>query len=324
MRESAPVEGETVLVIGNPQGLTGTVSTGIVSAVRGNAIQFTAPVSNGSSGGPVVDEQGQVLGIVNFIVAPNEGQINENLNFAFGFALMRTAILNQRDTPPSRYAKVTPPPVPAPLRPEPPVSDEELITPTRFGPHYNIFTYELPPAPLPGQENRPSFIQRKPMRVLEYELAAVLDPKAANQISYPVYHYLKEIAPGPKDFSLIPDYLFPTLNYWFELKKCTRGEALASDAAYYRRWPLRTITIDNTKISVACIFQSEDPTDVMNRTYLVSIPYSYTVRTYSKFKKSWANAAAMVRVGTRASSNKPAYLILALRNGAADTRAGED
>jgi serine protease Do len=46
------VEGETVLVIGNPEGLQGTVSNGIISAFRENRsyIQITAPVLPGSSG----------------------------------------------------------------------------------------------------------------------------------------------------------------------------------------------------------------------------------------------------------------------------------
>src|SRR5260221_14639375 len=59
------VEGQRVLVIGNPEGLEGTVSDGIISAFRENRsmIQITAPISLGSSGSPVLDESGQVLGI---------------------------------------------------------------------------------------------------------------------------------------------------------------------------------------------------------------------------------------------------------------------
>jgi serine protease Do len=59
------VEGQKVLVIGNPEGLQGTVSDGIVSAFRENRtyIQITAPISPGSSGSPVLDESGQVIGM---------------------------------------------------------------------------------------------------------------------------------------------------------------------------------------------------------------------------------------------------------------------
>jgi S1-C subfamily serine protease len=66
-------------VIGNPTGLIGTVSDGIISAFRDNRsiIQITAPISHGSSGSPVMDESGQVIGIATLEIA--EGQ---NLNFA--------------------------------------------------------------------------------------------------------------------------------------------------------------------------------------------------------------------------------------------------
>jgi len=71
------LEGQSILVIGNPESQYGTVSTGIVSALRGNYFLFTAPVSHGSSGSPVVDENGDVVGVAAAIA--REGQ---NLNFA--------------------------------------------------------------------------------------------------------------------------------------------------------------------------------------------------------------------------------------------------
>lgn len=79
---ATPQEGESVVVIGNPFGLEGSVSNGIVSAVRdipnfGRIIQITAPISPGSSGSPVVNMRGQVIGIATLQVS--EGQ---SLNFA--------------------------------------------------------------------------------------------------------------------------------------------------------------------------------------------------------------------------------------------------
>src|SRR5687767_14082279 len=66
--KTSPQEGESVVVIGNPLGLEGSVTNGIVSAVRdiptfGRIIQITAPISPGSSGSPVVNMQGQVIGV---------------------------------------------------------------------------------------------------------------------------------------------------------------------------------------------------------------------------------------------------------------------
>jgi tetratricopeptide (TPR) repeat protein len=80
--KTAPQEGESIVIIGNPFGLEGSVSNGIVSAVRdiagyGRIIQITAPISPGSSGSPVVNMRGQVIGIATLQAA--EGQ---NLNFA--------------------------------------------------------------------------------------------------------------------------------------------------------------------------------------------------------------------------------------------------
>src|SRR4029078_11155566 len=77
-----PDEGERIVVIGNPLGLEGTVSDGIVSGIRdlpklGRLIQLTAPISHGSSGGPVVNMFGDVVGVAR--AALSEGQ---NLNFA--------------------------------------------------------------------------------------------------------------------------------------------------------------------------------------------------------------------------------------------------
>jgi len=83
--------GESVFVVGNPEGLEATFSKGIVSAVRSreeaSVLQITAPVSEGSSGGPVLNEQGKVIGVV-FAVRP-QGQ---NLNFAVPISYVRDAL----------------------------------------------------------------------------------------------------------------------------------------------------------------------------------------------------------------------------------------
>jgi len=61
-----PEIGETVFAVGNPRGLEGTFSAGIVSAHREleglGLLQITAPISPGSSGGPIADERGEVIG----------------------------------------------------------------------------------------------------------------------------------------------------------------------------------------------------------------------------------------------------------------------
>src|ERR1700691_1901877 len=73
--------GDPVYAIGNPEGLEGTFSPGIVSGIRqpgsGTLLQITAPISPGSSGGPILDNTGKVIGVA--VATLKEGQ---NLNLA--------------------------------------------------------------------------------------------------------------------------------------------------------------------------------------------------------------------------------------------------
>src|SRR5271157_2184082 len=75
--------GEQVVAIGNPLSLESTVSNGIVSGIRtietegGDFLQITAPISPGSSGGPLFNMAGEVVGITTSHLAGGQ-----NLNFA--------------------------------------------------------------------------------------------------------------------------------------------------------------------------------------------------------------------------------------------------
>jgi S1-C subfamily serine protease len=105
-----PGAGEPVVVISSPLGLEKTVSQGIISGFREHNkkryLQITAPISPGSSGGPVLDRQGRVLGVTAFILDGNHAQ---NLNFAIpareiqrvlgaqGAASSKTLQIHERD-----------------------------------------------------------------------------------------------------------------------------------------------------------------------------------------------------------------------------------
>ena len=73
--------GAPIYAVGNPRGLEGTFSQGIISSIRkvgtDKILQLTAPISPGSSGGPVLNNKGQVIGVS---VATFRG--GQNLNFA--------------------------------------------------------------------------------------------------------------------------------------------------------------------------------------------------------------------------------------------------
>lgn len=84
--------GQAVLCIGNPYGLPGTMTHGIISSLRTvrdpnagidivNAIQTDAPVNPGNSGGPMLNSMGQVIGIDSAILSPTHS------NIGIGFAI---------------------------------------------------------------------------------------------------------------------------------------------------------------------------------------------------------------------------------------------
>jgi len=82
--------GDKVVVISSPEGLSNTVTDGILSARRGGeqpALQVSAAISPGSSGGPVFDETGHVVG-----VAQSQWEEGENLNFAIPVEVVNTLL----------------------------------------------------------------------------------------------------------------------------------------------------------------------------------------------------------------------------------------
>jgi Trypsin-like peptidase domain len=78
--------GDDILVAGNPEGLEASFSRGIVSGIRSvsGLIQMDAAISPGSSGGPVVNRQGEVIGLA--VATLVEGQ---NLNFSVPIRYLR-------------------------------------------------------------------------------------------------------------------------------------------------------------------------------------------------------------------------------------------
>lgn len=82
------VRGQRVVAIGSPLGLFNSVSDGIISGFRHmddvDMIQFTAPISHGSSGGAVLNMQGEIIGIST--AGFDEGQ---NINLAVGYESIR-------------------------------------------------------------------------------------------------------------------------------------------------------------------------------------------------------------------------------------------
>jgi hypothetical protein len=96
--------GEHVVAIGHPLGMGNTVSDGLVSAVRRldpklTLLQISAPISPGSSGGPIFNERAEVIGVATLYSA--EGQ---NLNFGVPVLYLKPMLLAERGTPLAAFA----------------------------------------------------------------------------------------------------------------------------------------------------------------------------------------------------------------------------
>jgi len=98
--------GEAVYAVGNPQGLEGTISQGIVSSIRqigsDKLLQITAPISPGRSGGPLLNLKGEVIGVT---VATFRG--GQNLNFAIPSSYLKTLIAQAGPAKPLAGTKAT-------------------------------------------------------------------------------------------------------------------------------------------------------------------------------------------------------------------------
>lgn len=96
--------GDWVIAVGNPFGLGGSVSAGIISA-RGRDIQagpfddflqIDAPINRGSSGGPLFDKEGKVIGVNSAIFSPNGGNIG--IGFAIPSAMARDIVAELKES----------------------------------------------------------------------------------------------------------------------------------------------------------------------------------------------------------------------------------
>ncbi len=102
LAEKAPRVGDWVLAVGNPFGLSSTVTAGIVSA-RGRDIgagpyddflQIDAPVNKGNSGGPTFDTEGNVVGVNTAIYSPSGGSVG--IAFAIPAATVNSVVASSR------------------------------------------------------------------------------------------------------------------------------------------------------------------------------------------------------------------------------------
>ena len=103
LAETSPRIGDWVLAVGNPFGLGGTVTAGIVSA-RGRDIgagpyddflQIDAPVNKGNSGGPTFNTEGSVIGVNTAIFSPSGGSVG--IAFAIPAETVKSVVAQLKD-----------------------------------------------------------------------------------------------------------------------------------------------------------------------------------------------------------------------------------
>ena len=89
LSNSKPRIGDDIFVLGNPKGLETTLSKGIVSSLRpkNDLVQIDAAISPGSSGSPVLDTYGEVIGVATF-----KRLDCENCNFAVDINLIKNEL----------------------------------------------------------------------------------------------------------------------------------------------------------------------------------------------------------------------------------------
>lgn len=101
--EAKPRVGDWVIAVGNPFGLGGTVTTGIVSASGrdigagpyDNFLQIDAPINRGNSGGPAFNLKGEVIGVNTAIFSPSGGSVG--IGFAIPASTAKTIVADLRD-----------------------------------------------------------------------------------------------------------------------------------------------------------------------------------------------------------------------------------
>jgi serine protease Do len=102
--EGVPQIGDWVLAVGNPYGLGGTVTAGIISAQGRDIgsspyddfIQIDAPVNKGNSGGPAFDESGRVVGVTTAIYSPSGGSVG--IGFAIPADTVKSVVTQLKET----------------------------------------------------------------------------------------------------------------------------------------------------------------------------------------------------------------------------------
>ena len=159
--------GDTVYAVGNPRGLEGTFSNGIISQIRGKGaeklLQFTASISKGNSGGPVLNEVGEVIGVVSFKIGDNEiHDFSGNLNFAIPSNYLK-ALIDRRLGPAKPVSPKATPKKPKSQKSVQPKPVTPKVTPQKPTPPKPVQPKPVTPKVTPQKPTPPKPVQPKPV-----------------------------------------------------------------------------------------------------------------------------------------------------------------
>jgi serine protease Do len=169
-------QGELVFAFGSPEGLRGTVTHGVVSAVARQTdpdssmvyIQTDAPINPGNSGGPLVDSNGDVVGLNTFILSQSGG--NEGLGFAIPCGVLNIAYQQLR-----KFGHLHKPEIGISVQTITPTMADGLKLPQKFG---VVISDVLPGGPAEAAGLRIG------------DVLVGIDGKAAGSVPYVAFHLM--------------------------------------------------------------------------------------------------------------------------------------
>jgi serine protease Do len=88
MADDVPSLGDEVITIGNPRGIGLSISKGVISRIGDDGdLQLNLQLNPGNSGGPVVNQQGELIGVISFLVEEIQA-----MSFAIGLPQIKAFI----------------------------------------------------------------------------------------------------------------------------------------------------------------------------------------------------------------------------------------
>jgi len=243
--------GEQIVVIGNPEGLENTVSDGLISGIRDTGKgykmhQISAPISPGSSGSPVFNMNGKVIGIATSSII--EGQ---NLNFSVPINYARGMISETPKMTLEEFAKKLPEFKPSPLRKKRIAGLREFLT--RFNKIVIKFFIACDNTELGLWETSEPHIKK--FQPQKFAISPQL--YQANELCNDVYTELKELNCNDKLAMELKDTYLKALKKWIDGMEITLRGMKGQPPSFWPNWRIATEGTVKMRSGFSYIFEEE-------------------------------------------------------------------